>query len=219
MKSILFQIIFSAIFLVAATPLKAQFEGVIKYSISFENLPPEMEDYKSQLPSQATSTIKGSMVKMEQPLGMGMKQVIIMDNEAESGVMLMDVMGQKKAIVLDKENREKFEQSQPQPEFKYLDETKEIAGYECKKAVMTMSDGKQDVELELFYTEEIESPGINEMRGLKGFPLQYSTSSGPFVMTFTAESVEEKKVSEEEFTIPEGYEHITLDQFQQSMGR
>lgn len=219
MKKLLLPFILSTLLVVSTVAVNAQFEGVIHYSISFENLPPEMEQLKSQLPSKSTSTIKGKMFKLEQPMGMGMKQVVIMDNEAESGVLLMDLMGQKRAIVLDKENREKFESEQPEPVFEYVNETKNIAGYNCKKAIMKMKDGKQDVELTIYYTDEIASSGINEMRGLKGFPLQYSTASGPFVMTFTADKVEKKKVSEEEFTIPEGYEHVTLDQFQKSFGQ
>lgn len=205
---------------IAVLPLSAQtFEGVIKYTISYENLPAEMEEYKSMLPSEAISTIKGHMFKMEQPLSMGMKQVTIMDNEAESGVLLMDMMGKKSAIVLDKESREKFEEDQADPEFEYFSETKKIAGYDCKKAIMTMSNGEDTVELEVYYTEDIAGSGINQMRGLKGFPLQYSTAMGQFIMTLTAESVDEKKVSDEAFTIPEGYEHITFEDFQKSMGQ
>lgn len=204
---------------IAVLPLSAQsFEGVIQYTISYENLPAEMEEYKSMLPSEAISTIKGHMFKMEQPLSMGMKQVTIMDNEAESGVLLMDMMGKKNAIVLDKESREKFEEDQPDPEFEYYSETKKIAGYDCKKAIMTMANGEEKVELEVYYTEEIAGSGINQMRGLKGFPLEYSTAMGQFIMTLTAESVDEKKVSDEAFTIPEGYEHITFEDFQKTMG-
>lgn len=221
MKITFYKVLFTALILgVSLAPVSAQsFEGVIQYTISYENLPAEMEEYKSMLPSEATSTIKDHMFKMEQPLSMGMKQVTIMDNEAESGVLLMDMMGKKNAIVLDKESREKFEQDQPDPEFEYFDESKKIAGYDCKKAIMKMSNGQNEVELEVFYTEDIAGSGINQMRGLKGFPLQYSTAMGQFIMTLTAESVDEKKVSDEAFTIPEGYEHITFEEFQKTMGQ
>ena len=212
--------ILSAFALFLFAQLSAQsFEGVVEYAITYENLPPEMEEHKSLFPTEAKSTIKGHMVKMEQPLSMGMKQVTIMDNKAESGVLLMDMMGQKNAIVLDKESREKFEEEQPETEFEYLNETKTIAGYDCKKALMKMNDGEKDIVLEVYYTPEIASSGMHQMSGLKGFPLQYSTSAGQFVMTLTAQNVEEKKISEEEFTIPEGYQHITLDQFQKTLGR
>lgn len=212
--------IISSFLLICVLQVQAQsFEGVVKYTISYENLPPEMEEHKSMLPSEATSTIKGHMVKMEQPLSMGMKQVTIMDNEAESGVLLMDMMGQKNAIVLDKESREEFEEEGPETEFEYLDERKEIAGYDCKKALMKMGEGEEEVVLEVYYTDEIGTSGINQMSGLKGFPLQYSTATGQFVMTLTAEDVDERNVSEEEFAIPEGYQHITFDEFRKTMGQ
>lgn len=211
----------SAMFLLIFSAVSAQsFEGVIHYKITYDNLPAEMAGYESMLPSEATSTIKGHMVKMEQPLSMGMKQVTIMDNQAESGVLLMDMMGKKMAIVLDKESREKYEEEQEAPEFKYVDETKTIAGYKCKKALIEMpaEEGQENVTLEIFYTDEIDSEGMNQMKGLKGFPLQYSTSNGTFLMTLTADSVDKKTISEQAFAIPDGYEHMTFDQFQQSMG-
>jgi GLPGLI family protein len=209
-----------ALFLFSAALLTAQtFEGVITYKISYENLPAEMAEYESMLPTSAISTIKGHMYKMEQPLSMGMKQVTIMDNKEESGVLLMDMMGRKNAIVLDKESRKEFENEEEQPEFEYLNETKTIAGYECKKARMKMKGDDGDVTFEVYYTDKIAAKDMNQVRGLKGFPLQYSTNAGQFVMTFTAEKVDKKKVSEEEFAIPDGYEHITFEQFRKTFGQ
>ncbi len=220
MKTLLMKHFLIALAFFTVAEISAQsFEGVVNYVITYENLPPEMEEHKSMFPTQAKSTIKGHMVKMEQPLSMGMKQITIMDNKAESGILLMDMMGQKNAIVLDKESREKFEDEQPDTEFEYLDETKKIAGYNCKKALMTIKDGQEEMVLEVFYTTEIANSGMHQMSGLKGFPLQYSTALGQFVMTLTAENVEQKKISEEEFTIPEGYQHVTFDQFQKSLGQ
>ncbi len=194
------------------------FEGVITYKISYENLPKEMAGYESMLPKESISTIKGHMYKMEQPLSMGMKQVTIMDNQAESGILLMDMMGKKSAIVLDKESREKFEEDKPEPDITYVDETKDIAGYNCKKALIKLPGNENEGTLEVYYTDKIMHEDMNQVKGLKGFPLQYSTNTGQFIMTLTAQSVDKKKVSEEEFVVPEGYEHITFEQFQKSFG-
>lgn len=213
---------FTALTLILAIPALGQgFEGVITYKISYENLPEEMAAYESMLPTEAISTLKGHMYKMEQPLSMGMKQVTIMDNKEESGVLLMDMMGRKNAIVLDKESRKEFESDKEQPEIKYLNETKTIAGYECKKAEMSIEgEGQEEVgKMTIYYTDKIASKDLNQVKGLKGFPLQYSTNAGQFIMTLTAESVDKKKVSDEEFTIPEGYEHITFEQFRKTFGQ
>lgn len=194
------------------------FEGVITYKISYDNLPEEMAAYESMLPKESISTIKGHMYKMEQPSSMGMNQVTIMDNEAESGILLMEMMGKKSAIVLDKESREKFEEDQTEPEITYVDETKDIAGYTCKKALIKLPDSKNSGSLEVYYTDKILNLDMNQVKGLKGFPLQYSTDAGQFIITMTAQSVEKKKISEEEFVVPEGYEHITFEQFQKTFG-
>lgn len=194
------------------------FEGVITYEISYDNLPKEMAEYESMLPKESISTIKGHMYKMEQPSTMGMKQVTIMDNEAESGILLMEMMGKKSAIVLDKESREKFEKDQPEPEITYVDETKEIAGYTCKKALVQMPESQGSGSLEVYYTDKILDLDMNQVKGLKGFPLQYTANTGQFLMTMTAQSVDKKKISEEEFVVPEGYEHITMEEFQKTFG-
>jgi len=219
MKNLFSKIALSALAVFFFGQLSAQsFEGEIHYTISWENLPEEMASMEAMLPKEATGTVKGHMYKFEQPQPMGGKQITIMDNEAESGVLLMDMMGQKKAVVLDKEQRDKMNPNPEDPEFQYMDETKEIAGYDCKKALMTMNSGEQEVTLEIFYTDEIDNVGLNQFEGLKGFPLQYSTSMGNFIMTLTADKVEEKKVSEEAFAVPDGYEHISLEELQKSMG-
>lgn len=211
----------AALLLVMGTPATAQsFEGVITYKISYENLPEEMAAYESMLPTEAISTLKGHMYKMEQPLSMGMKQVTIMDNKEESGVLLMDMMGRKNAIVLDKESRKEFESEKDEPEIKYLNETKMIAGYECKKAEMKFeAENGESGKMIIYYTDKIAPKDMNQVKGLKGFPLQYSTNAGQFIMTLTAESVNKGKVSDEEFTIPEGYEHITFEEFRKTFGQ
>lgn len=206
-----------AFFTLAAASAQS-FEGVINYKIDWQNLPAEMADYASMLPSEATGTVKGHMYKFEQQQPMGGKQITIVDNEDGSGVMLMDMMGKKQAVVMDAQP-ESEESNQPQPEFEYMDETKKIAGYDCKKAIMTVAAGEQKITMEIFYTEEISgNTGLSQFEGLKGFPLQYSTDMGQFTMVLTADKVEEKKVSDDAFSIPEGYEHVSVEELQRSMG-
>ncbi|TVR41419.1 MAG: DUF4412 domain-containing protein [Cryomorphaceae bacterium] len=199
--------------------LNAQsFEGVITYKITYENLPEEMAPYASMLPSQSITTMKGEMTKLEQPLSMGMKQTTIMDNAAETGVMLMDMMGQKMAVVLDQESRKEMRGEDDVPDFEYVNETKNIAGYDCKKAIMRVEEDGQEIVLEIYYTDKLTSSKNSSLPGLKGFPLKYSTSTGQFIMTLEAESVEKRKVSEDEFSIPDGYTHMDFNEFQKTMG-
>jgi GLPGLI family protein len=205
-------------FLVSSTLIFAQsFEGQVKYAMSYKDLPAEMAQFQSMLPTEATATVKGHMFKMEQPMGMGMKQVTIMDNKQESGVLLMDMMGKKNAIVMSPEKRKEFENNNDAADIKYLNETKQIAGYTCKKAIIKPKDS--DFEMVVFYTEDIKGIVHHQTKGVKGFPLEYSINSGMFTVQLTAEKVTKTKISDSEFSIPPGYENITFEQFQKSIGQ
>lgn len=205
--------------LLISTIVTAQgFEGQIKYKIAYKDLPAEMAQFESMLPTEATTTIKGDMFKMEQPLGMGGKQVTIMDNKEQSGVLLMDMMGKKNAIVMTPEKRKEMEGSEEDVDITYLSETKNIAGYTCKKAIIKTKSA-EDASMEVYYTEDMKGIKHHQTKGLKGFPLQYSVNSGMFTVVMTAETVTKGKVSDDEFSVPPGYESISFEQFQKSMGQ
>lgn len=206
-------------FLLITSIVAAQgFEGQIKYKITYKDLPAEMAQFEAMLPTEATTTIKGDMFKMEQPLGMGGKQVTIMDNKEQSGVLLMDMMGKKNAIVMTPDKRKEMEGSEEDIEITYLSETKSIAGYTCKKAIIK-TKGAEGASMEVYYTEDFKGIKHHQTKGLKGFPLQYSVNSGMFTVLMTAENVTKGKVSDDEFGIPPGYESISFEQFQKSMGQ
>jgi GLPGLI family protein len=206
-------------FLFISTIITAQgFEGQIKYKIAYKDLPAEMAQFESMLPSEATTTMKGDLFKMEQAMGMGGKQVTIMDNKEQSGVLLMDMMGKKSAIVMTPDKRKELEGTEEDVEITYLSEAKSIAGYNCKKALLK-TKGAEGTTMEVYYTEDLKGIKHHQTKGLKGFPLQYSVNSGMFTVVMTAEKVTKGKVSDDEFSIPPGYESITFEQFQKSMGQ
>jgi len=92
---------------------------------------------------------------------------------------------------------------------------KKIAGYKCKKARVKMEG---DTGLELYYTEELPAGASREFKGLKGFPLEYSVVSGPMTMKLTASTVSQESIDKKLFTVPDGYEKQTFEEFQKSMG-
>lgn len=209
---------FFSFLLISTTVASQGFEGQIKYKISYKDLPAEMAQFESMLPTEATTTIKGDLFKMEQPLGMGGKQVTIMDNKEQSGVLLMDMMGKKNAIVMTPDKRQELEGTEEDVEITYLSETKTIAGYNCKKAIIK-AKGTETGSMEVYYTEDFKGIQHHQTKGLKGFPLQYSVNSGMFIVLMTAQEVKKGKVSDDEFSVPPGYESISFEQFQKSMGQ
>jgi GLPGLI family protein len=191
------------------------FEGAIIYGIEYEDLPEEMEAMKAMLPSETTIKIKGSKTRTEQSMGMG-STTSIMDGKNNSLITLMDMMGNKVAIRNDL-NKEEKDNAAEVVNIDYIDETKEIAGYKCKKAEIKIED-QEDV-IVVYYTEEINTVDTkSQYKGLKGFPMSYEINTPEMKMIMTVKEVKKGKISAEEFTIPEAYEEMTMEEFQKSMG-
>lgn len=211
-------IAFVAVAMALPTLAQKKFEGTIKFALSYEDLPAEMAAMEAMLPDEMTTVIKGEKSRLEQSMGMGMTSVTITDMKKGSGVLLMDMMGKKIAMEMSKEEFEKMDKkkaSEKKPEFKYTDETKEIAGYKCKKALIVMEGAG---EMEVFYSEELPSGANKQFEGLKGFPLEYKIAQGPMKIKVTATSVAQEKVSAKLFEIPDGYDKMSFEEFQKQMG-
>lgn len=99
-------------------------------------------------------------------------------------------------------------------------ETKTIAGYKCKKAVLLDEEGN---EITYWYTDKIKAntKGQDNFNNkIPGFPLEYSVNNEGMLMTFTATVVEKKldnKSALFAIEIPAGYQKMTYEEFS-SMG-
>lgn len=215
MKKILLAIVTLGI----ALPAFAQkgFEGTVVFGIEYKDLPAEMAAFESMLPDETIIKIKGDNSRTEQSLGMGMKQATIFDSKKNQGTLLLDMMGKKTAVEMSSEQMEKQRgEKSKELDIQYVEgETKKIADYNCKKALIKVEGG---IDLEVYYTEDLPSTASREFKGLKGFPLQYTIASGPMKMELTAKSVRQESIDKDMFTIPDGYEKQTFEEFQKSMG-
>jgi GLPGLI family protein len=195
------------------------FEGVITLGISFENsgLPPEALTMLKG--AESVIYIKGDKRRVDMNTAM-QSTVSVFDNKTKTSVMTMDIMGQKYLIKMNEADLKKEKESAPVTTIKYLDETKEIAGYKCKKAEVTMKtkDGKEETFI-VFYTEEIPTNDLkNTFEGLKGFPLEYTISQSGVKMTFTTKTIVKEPVPDAKFElVKDGYKETTLEELQKSM--
>ena len=118
---------------------------------------------------------------------------------------------------MSKAEVDKTIEDQGTPVVNYVDGTKEIVGYICKKAEVTM-EGMDEPAI-FYYTEEI--PPVN-MRGmeslqLKGMPLEYQMSTNGMKMIMTVTEMDKQDLSDDLFAVPAGYTEMT-DQMKQMMG-
>jgi len=207
---------FVALAIALPTFAQKKFEGTIVFGLEYQDLPAEMAAMSAMLPDEMTTQIKGDKTRLEQSLGMGMSQVTITDMKKGSGTLLMNMMGKKMAVEMSKDDlKDMDKKSDKKPEFKYVEGTKKIAGYECKKALMVVDSVG---EIEIYYTEDLPAGANKQFEGLKGFPLEYTIDSGQFKMKMTAKTVKAETLGTDLFAIPDGYDKMTFEEFKTAMG-
>jgi hypothetical protein len=199
-----------------------EFTGTIVYNITYPDS--KLDDQTmAMMPKTLKIKIKGNMSRTEMSLGMG-TTVIIFDSEARSGVTLMDMMGQKFAMKMTTEDIEKEMKETPEATVINTTETKEIAGYTCKKAIVKMKEKGSETETELvvFYTEDLASAKMNELnpmyKDIPGTMLEYAMNEKGMNMFLTAISVEKEKIADSEFETPEGYKVVTQSELKSMFG-
>lgn len=222
MKKISFILLFltSIFFFSGFTFTGTDFEGKVTYSISVDN---------PNMPPQAKAMIEGSEVivyikgtKSRADVNMGFQNTTtITDTKANTSVMLMEVMGNKYKI---KPDDKKDTEKKSDVSVKYLDDTKEIAGYKCKKAEITFKDNTETKQTTtIYYTEEISNhmgydSRNSQFKDIKGMPLEYEIQAqNGMKMKMSAKSVNKESVPENKFDIPSDYKETTMEQVQQDM--
>ena len=200
---------------------KTKFEGVITYGISFENsgLPTEILDMLKG--SESIIYIKGNKRRIDLNTTVQSTSTFI-DDKKKSIATSMD-LGEKKYLIKMTEAEIKSEKEMsPETKIKYIDSTKVIAGYDCKKAEVSRKNSEGLVEVfVVYYSEKIPNDKMKEVyQGLKGFPLEYSILQSGMKMTFLAKSVSTEVVPDSKLDLPkEGYIETTMEELKKTMGQ
>lgn len=224
MKSIYKFFLIAGLGLLLNSNLIAQdsFSGIITYQIKFDGLELDAE-LKSALPSEMIVILKDKKSKSILPTMMG-DQITIYNGESKTLVNLIEIMGQKIAI-----NKSSKEIEIERNKYKNLiinlsTETKEIAGYLCKKAEVEVNAADFDglSKFSIFYTEELGNLGINYSDALfnkiKGVMLQYEIKTKGLMMKFSAIDIKATEISDEEFKIPAEYKEMTKEELNNLFG-
>lgn len=216
-----------AVFALSALSLNAQIkEGSITYNMTMEGLPPEQAAMMGDM--ELKSTFKNGKALSEMSSMMFTNQTLV---DEKGMVMLMEQMGNKIAVKQTKEEMEKEEAKQKDkpadPKIEYVNETKMIAGYECKKAIVTtVGKDKKEEKTEMWYCDKFENPnkdgkgrGQSIMKGLKGVPFEYSGGQGGMKFKMVAKEVSIEPVPDSKFELStEGYKLMTMDELKAMQG-
>ena len=127
----------------------------------------------------------------------------------------------KVMVKMDKAEYEKQKAKSKRPEYEITydkSDTKEIAGYNCYKAVLKDSIGNV---LNTYVTEDIKIK-VNHFEqmfpGLEVFPLEFSMGAQGMSMLFSAQEFVTKLNSDAFEYVADDYEEMTMEEFEKSMG-
>jgi GLPGLI family protein len=195
-------------------------EGHIVYDIQYESDQPEIQ---AQIGMLAGSTMevyfKDNLSKVVASMGSLITTTNITDNDSGESLMLMSGMMGK--LAAKSNTKDEKEEEEPEMSVELIDETKEILGYTCKKAILSTEEG---IELEYWYTEEIKKPEIKAQGfsdEVPGVALAFTINTPQMKMSYTAKEVATKiKKANKIFdmTIPEGYTEQSMEQLRNMMG-
>lgn len=221
--------LFSTLAFVAmsAISLTAQIkEGYVLYDMKIEGMPAEQAAMLGDMETKVTFKNGKSLTEIT---SMMFTQQIVVDDQGM--LMLMEQMGNKYAIKQTKEEMDKeaakAKDKPADPKIEYFNETKTIAGYECKKAVVTVvGKDKKEEKTEIWYCEKFENPnkegkgrGQNVMKGLNGMPFEYSGGQGAMKFKMVAKEVSTDPVSDSKFALStEGYKILTAEELKAMQG-
>lgn len=152
-------------------------------------------------------------------MGGMMDMVTLINNETKDVEMLMNAMGQKSYVVSNQSDAATKDVQKMDVKIDESD-TKEILGYTCKKATISMGE---QMAFSAYITEDISLSNSllqgMENVNLPGFPLEYNVNAPGMMLTIKAVEIK-KEVDKSIFKInPEGYTKMTQEEFAKSLGK
>lgn len=202
------KLLFCISFLLCLSISAQDFRGVIKTEITYEDISIELKPYLSTFPSLSTSYIRDKKAKTVTSTSTG-EIIILTDMVTNDIIQLINQMGSKIAIRMNIEEQIKENEL---PEIEFSDETEEILGYECKKAMYEV-EGNEYI---IYYTEEL--PNLTSeysLSQIKGYPMKIITISENLTTIATVTEISEERVKKIKMKIPADYEEMTLEEIKE----
>lgn len=197
---------------------KKMMEGVIIYDLKLEGA----EDagmMAAMMPTEMTVKFKGTKSRSEFATGMSETVAISDSKDDKSGVVLLDLMGNKYAMKIDEAKI--VEQRANMPDYDLIEskETKVIAGYNCKKVILINKKTKEEVSV--YYSADIpyfENSFNAQFKQVNGMPMEYKASLNNMNLTVTVREVKKEKVDDSSFLVPSDYKTVTQEELMKELG-
>ena len=190
-------------------------EGTIVYDMAIQNGNTVLQKGSAATNATTTVYVKGNNSRTDMVSALGNETTI---HNAKSGnaVILKEFSGQKLMIKLTRENWEAKNKAYTGVSFVFTNEEKSIAGYNCKKAIAKMADGKTFV---VYYTADIVVANKEydpTFENLPGVAMEYEIVTGKMKFKYTVSKISFDPVLVAKFDFPtSGYRVMTYEENQQ----
>ena len=173
-------------------------------------------DIKGQALTGASTTVylKGNNSRTEMVSALG-KEITIYNSKSNTAVILKEFSGQKLMITLTNENWKAKGKMYNNIKFELTTEFKTIGGYNTRKAIAKMTDGKT---FEVFYTPDLVAANKEydaTFSNLPGLAIEYEIESGNTKFKYSLAKINYDPVQASLFDFPtSGYRVMTYDENQ-----
>lgn len=195
-------------------------EGSVTYVMTIEGLPPEQAAMMGDMETKIF--FKGNKTYSEMNSMMMSTKAVSDEN---GSLVLMDQMGNKNFMRVTKADMDKNDDPSKTPKIEYTSETKTIAGYECKKAIATLSTKDGEVKTDVWYTDKIPyvkqggRRGGDMFKGLNGMAMEFSMPQGPMKVKMVAKEVSTEAVPDSKFVLStDGYTEMKMEDLKKQQG-
>ena len=155
--------------------------------------------------------LKGNSSRSEMRSSLGTQSTIV-DGKTGNVTILKDYGEQKYMINMTPDNWKSSNKKYEGISFKYEEEYKTIAGYNCQKATGTLADGGT---FTVFFTKDLVPVNKDFQylnKNLPGLAMQYEANLGKQKVTYTVSTVNFNPVAAAKFDLPKsGYRVVTYD--------
>ncbi|MEO6253313.1 MAG: hypothetical protein ABIO79_08415 [Ferruginibacter sp.] len=164
--------------------------------------------------ASTTVYLKGNNSRSDMVSALG-KEITIFNSKTDNAVILKEFSGQRLMITLNKDNWKAKNKMYSNIKFELTNEFKVITGYNTRKAIAKMADGKT---FEVYYAPDL-APANKEydatFSNLPGLAIEYEIESGKMKFKYTLSKINYDPVQLSLFDFPtSGYRVMTYEENQ-----
>jgi hypothetical protein len=190
-------------------------EGIIEFKAEPVNAKESMAMWA---PDAMEVKFKDGMWTAGLEAGMGaMRMDFISDPNKKQFISLVSFLG-KFSSVMEMDDIKSTNYYFPDYDVSYPGDKKQIAGYDCEKAVLKFKDGSPSVEVWFTKDIEVKDPNwSNAYYKVDGVLMDYNLKKFGLELHFTATSVQEATIDPSVFEIPADYKSKPNDELEKMM--